>query len=162
MRLMVFPLILLVSVSCQPGAASLADEDVAALRELGQAYVRGFSSGDAGGVAAVYAEGAVEMPPGVAVREGADAIRSAYQEYFDAGAETVSFTMTAAEIDGIGRLAFDRGTWGWTGREGAGGELVSQTGNYLAIARRQADGSWRYTSMIWNSDSSLQQGSPQE
>jgi ketosteroid isomerase-like protein len=63
--------------------------------------------------------------------------------------------MTAVEIDGHDDLAFDRGTWSWTGREAAGMELVTQTGNYLSIARRQTDGSWRYSAMMWNSDTPL-------
>ncbi|MDH3369222.1 MAG: DUF4440 domain-containing protein, partial [Gemmatimonadota bacterium] len=104
---------------------------------------------------AVYAERATEMPPNMLARDGVDAIRAAYASYFHAGAGTVAFTMTAAEIGGIGGLAFDRGTWSWTGRQGAGTEPVTQTGKYLAIARRQEDGSWRYTAMIWNSDTSL-------
>ncbi|MDH3479494.1 MAG: DUF4440 domain-containing protein [Gemmatimonadota bacterium] len=155
MRHMILPLMLVAVAACQPGAGPLTDEDVAALQDLGQAYVRGFSANDAGAVAAVYAERATEMPPNMLARDGVDAIRAAYASYFDAGAGTVAFTMTAAEIGGIGGLAFDRGTWSWTGRQGAGTEPVTQTGKYLAIARRQEDGSWRYTAMIWNSDTSL-------
>jgi ketosteroid isomerase-like protein len=105
----------------------------------------------------VYAEGAVEMPPNIPARDGVDAIRAAYASYFEAGAATVEFTMTAAEIDGIGGVAFDRGTWSWTGREGGRTEPVTQTGKYLSIARRQEDGFWRYAAMIWNSDHPLEQ-----
>jgi ketosteroid isomerase-like protein len=152
---MVLPLLLLVLVACQPGATPLSDEDATALRELGQSYVRGFSANDAAAVAAVYGAGAVELPPNLPVRDGLDAIRSAYEAYFEAGAETVAFAMTAVEIDGFDGLAFDRGIWSWTGREGAGTELVTQTGKYLSIARRQDDGSWRYTAMIWNSDAPI-------
>jgi ketosteroid isomerase-like protein len=155
MRRMILPLMLVAVAACQPGAGPLTDEDVAALQDLGQSYVRGFSANDAGAVAAVYAEWAIEMPPNMLARDGVDAIRAAYASYFDAGAETVEFAMTAAEIDGIDVLAFDRGTWSWTGREGAGTEPVTQAGKYLSIARRQEDGSWRYTAMIWNSDTPL-------
>jgi hypothetical protein len=70
MRCIILPLILLVAVACQPGVGPLTDEDVAALRDLGQTYVRGFSANDAGTVAAVYAEGAVEMPPNIPARDG--------------------------------------------------------------------------------------------
>jgi ketosteroid isomerase-like protein len=135
MRCIILPLILLVAVACQPGVGPLTDEDVAALRDLGQTYVRGFSANDAGTVAAVYAEGAVEMPPNIPARDGVDAIRAAYASYFEAGAETVEFTI----------------------REGGRTEPVTQTGKYLSIARRQEDGSWRYAAMIWNSDQPLEQ-----
>jgi ketosteroid isomerase-like protein len=162
MRHMILPLALFVFAACQPGASPLTDEAVTAVRELGQSYVRGFSTGDADGVAAVYAEGAVEMPPGFPARNGVDDIRSAYESYFEAGAETVAFGMTAVEISGFDGLAFDRGSWSWTGREAAGTELVTQTGKYLALARRQEDGSWQYTAMIWNSDAPVEPTSPPE
>ena len=162
MRRLMLSLILCVCAACQPGDGPLTDGDVASLRELGQSYVRGFSANDAGAVAAVYAEGAVEMPPNLPARNGVHVIRAAYEAYFQSGAETVVYTMTATEIDGIGGLAFDRGTWSWTGREEAGAELVTQTGKYLSIARRQVDGSWRYTSMIWNSDHPFEQPPPAE
>jgi ketosteroid isomerase-like protein len=140
---------------CAPGTTLLTEEDVASVRELGQSYARGFSTGDAATVAAVYADGAVEIPPNFPIRDGVAAIRSAYEAYFQAGAETVEFDMTAVEIDGYDGLAFDRGTWSWTGREGAGMDLVTQTGSYLSIARRRPDGTWRYSAMIWNSDTPL-------
>jgi len=149
------PPMLVAIVACQPGAGPLTDADVAALRDLGQAYVQGFLANDGEAVAAVYAAGAVEMPPSLPDRDGVDAIRVAYSSYFATGVETTDFTMTANEIDGIGSEAFDRGTWSWTGREGGGTEPVTQSGKYLAIARRQEDGSWRYTAMIWNSDTAL-------
>lgn len=161
MRL-ILPLLLFALVACQQAATPLSDEDVTAVRELGQSYVRGFSANDAGAVAAVYADAAVEMPPDWPAREGVAAIRSAYAAYFEAGAETVEFSMTAVAIEGYDGLAFDRGTWSWTGREGAGTDLVRQVGKYLAVARRQEDGAWRYTAMIWNSDAPPGQSSPSE
>ncbi|UCG88757.1 MAG: DUF4440 domain-containing protein [Gemmatimonadota bacterium] len=152
MRRMLIPLTLCLATACRPDAGPLTEADIAALRELGQSYVRGFSANDADAVAAVYAEDAVEMPPGYPPRDGVDAIRTAYVSYFEAGAETMDFAMTATEIDGIDGLAFDRGTWLWTGREEGGSDPITQSGSYLAIARRQQDGSWRYTAMMWTAD----------
>jgi ketosteroid isomerase-like protein len=155
LRRMILALMVLVAVACQPGAGPLTGEDVAALRDLGQSYVRGFSANDAGAVAAVYAGSAVEMPPNRSARDGVDAIRAAYASSFEAGAATLEFTMTAAEIDGMNGLAFERGTWSWTGIPPGMTEPIAVTEKYLAIARRQEDGSWRYTAMIWNSDTPL-------
>ncbi len=149
MRRMLIPLILYLVAACHPAARPLARDDIAALRELGQTYVRAFSANDADAVAAVYAEEAVEMPPGYPPRRGVDAIRAAYVSYFEAGAETVEFTMRTAGIDGTDGLAFDRGTWSWTGREDAGSDLITQQGAYLSVARRQQGGSWRYSAMMW-------------
>ena len=54
-------------------------------------------------------------------------------------------------IDGRGDLAFARGTYSWTVRVGEG-EPVSDTGKWLTIGRRQADGTWLLSQDIWNSD----------
>jgi uncharacterized protein (TIGR02246 family) len=148
-RRILIPSMLCLVTACQLAAGPLSRDDIAALRELGQSYVRGFSDNDADAVAAVYAEDAVEMPPGYPPRRGVDAIKTAYVSYFEAGAETVEFTMRTVGIDGTDGLAFDRGTWSWTGREDAGSDLITQQGAYLSVARRQQGGSWRYSAMMW-------------
>lgn len=55
------------------------------------------------------------------------------------------------EIDGAGDLAYARGTFSWTFRVGEG-EPVSDAGKWIAIWRRQPDGSWLASHDIWNSD----------
>lgn len=48
-------------------------------------------------------------------------------------------------------MAYDRGTYSWTGNIPSRTEPLSEVGKYLAIARRQAAGSWLWTNEIWNS-----------
>jgi ketosteroid isomerase-like protein len=67
---------------------------------------------------------------------------------------TVSdFRMTPDEIDGRGDLAFARGTYSWTVRIGDG-EPAPDSGKWLTIWRKQADGTWLLSQDIWNSDQS--------
>ena len=134
-------------VACESTAASFSNSDVAALTQLGQSYVQAVLTGNADSVAALYTEDAVEMPPNMRARAGTAAIKAGYQP-----SGTTAFTMTSGRIDGRGDLAYDRGTWSWTGIMPGKAEPTSETGKYLVIARRQADGSWRWTDMIWNSD----------
>ncbi|UCG87442.1 MAG: DUF4440 domain-containing protein [Gemmatimonadota bacterium] len=138
--------------ACQPAAAPLSDEDVAALRDLGTAYTEAVLAGDADAVAALYTENAIEMPPDMPSREGRAAIRAAYAAE---GGVPQAFTVTSVEIDGLGGLAFDRGTWSWTGVVAAEGEPVTLTGKYLMVVRQQQDGSWLWTTGIWNSDAPM-------
>lgn len=147
MRFLFVPAMLLVT-ACQPAAGPLSDADVTALRALGQSYAQAVLAGDADAVASLYAEDAVEMPPSVPSRVGKDAIRAGYQ----GGVPATAFTMTAVEIAGRADLAYDRGTWSWTGVMPGMAEPATEAGKYLAIARRQADGSWLWTAVIWNSD----------
>lgn len=141
-------------VACQPAAAPLSDEDVATLRDLGTAYTEAVLAGDADAVAELYTENAIEMPPDMPSREGRAAIRAAYAAE---GGVPQAFTVTSAEIDGLDGLAFDRGTWSWTGVIAAEGEPVTLTGKYIMIARKQQDGAWLWTIGIWNSDAPMPQ-----
>jgi uncharacterized protein (TIGR02246 family) len=150
-------LALAVLAACQPAAIPLSEDDVAAIRALGTSYAQSNLANDADAVAAVYATDAVEMPPNMPARVGNAAIRDAYAEFFGLSVEVSEFTLTAVEIDGVDGMAFDRGTWTWTGTPPGMTEPVSENGKYLGVARRQEDGAWLWTSVIWNSDVPLPQ-----
>jgi len=139
-------------VACQPATAPLSDADIAAISDLGSSYASANIAGDADAVAALYTEDAIEMPPNEPATQGRAGIRERYASYFALDAETIEFTVTPVEIDGMADLAFDRGTWTWTGIPPGMTESTTDTGKYLGIVRRQADGSWLWTAVIWNSD----------
>lgn len=142
-------------LACQPAAGPLSEADVAALRGMGATYAQAVLAQDAAAVAVLYADDAVEMPPNVPARVGRAAIRAAYES---PPVPSSSFALTAVQIDGRGDLAYDRGTWTWTGVIPGQAQSVADHGKYLAIARRQADGSWLWTAVIWNSDTPLPAG----
>jgi uncharacterized protein (TIGR02246 family) len=149
---MIVPLMLFAAAACQPGAAPLTDEDVAAIRSLTDSYVQASLAKDADAIAAFYADDAILMPPNEPATVGKDAIRDREASVFELGEETREFTLTPVEIDGVDGLAFDRGTWSWTGIPLGITEPITVTGKYVVIVRRQEDGSWLWTVDIWNSD----------
>ena len=144
-------------VACQPAAAPLSDVDIAAIRDLGTAYAEANLAKDADAVAALYAEDAIEMPPNEPATVGRAAIRDRYAAGLELGGEAREFTLTSVEIDGMGGLAYERGTWTWTGVPPGMTEPITDTGKYIAIARRQEDGAWLWTAVTWNSDLPLPQ-----
>jgi len=152
MRRMILPLMLLVAVGCQPGAAPLSDEDVAAIRSLAASYAQASMARDVDAIAALYTDGAVVMPANEPAIVGKEAIRAHIASEYELGVETREFTLTPVEIDGVAGLAFDRGTWSWTGVPPGMTEPVTETGKYVVILRRQEDGSWLYAVDIYNSD----------
>ena len=153
-RIVLAAFALTVLAACQPEVGPLSDEDAAAVRNLGTSYAQAVLAGDADAVAALYTENATEMPPDMPAREGRAAIRAAYEA--EAGV-VEEFTLTSVEIDGRAELAFDRGTWSWTGVVVDTAEAVTLTGKYVSIARKQGDGSWFWAAAIWNSDAPLPQ-----
>jgi ketosteroid isomerase-like protein len=138
-------------LACQPAARPLSSADAAAVRGLGVSYAQAVLAKNADGVAALYATDAVEMPPNEPARVGKTAIRTAYANSGEASA----FTVTSAQVDGRDDLAYDRGTWSWTGKLPGSTQPSTLTGKYLAIARRQLDSTWLWTAVIWNDDVQL-------
>jgi ketosteroid isomerase-like protein len=62
-----------------------------------------------------------------------------------------SFTVDAVEIVGRGDLAYATGKFkiGLTMPDGSAG---SDQGSFIEIHRKQADGAWPYTRLMWHSD----------
>ncbi len=100
-------------VACQPGAAPLSDQDVTAIRSLGESYAQAVLAMDADAAAALYADDAIEMPSNEPATVGREAIRERYTGAFQLGMASSEFTLTSADIDGMDGLAYDRGTWTW-------------------------------------------------
>ena len=138
-----------VLAACQPEAGPLTGEEVAAVRNIATSYGQAVRAGDADAVTALYALDAVEMPPDMPARMGRAAIGAAYTVALE------GFSITSVEVDGRAGLAYDRGTWSFTGM--AADTAFTVTGKYLVIAHEQVDGSWLWTNVIWNSDARLPQ-----
>jgi uncharacterized protein (TIGR02246 family) len=120
-------------------------------------YAQAYMARDADAVAAVFTEDAIQMPPDVPAQVGIAAIRSFYEEAFGAATDMGEFALTPEEIDGMDGLAYDRGTWSWTGVMPNMTEAVTMTGKYLGIVRRQEEGAWLWAATIWNRDQPLPQ-----
>jgi uncharacterized protein (TIGR02246 family) len=130
----------------------LSDEDIAAVRELAHSYQEAVLANDAEAVAALYTDNATEMPADAPIRQGRAAVQSAYE----APSPVLSaFEVTSVEIDGLDDLAYDRGTWSGTFVMEGVEEPPTVTGKYLCIARKQSDGSWLWSIVIWNSDAPI-------
>lgn len=135
------------ATGCYP-AGPLADEDLAAITALGQAYREAVLGGDAAAIAALYTEDATEMPPHMVARQGRAAIQEAYQGM----PPMTEFTIRSAQIEGFGDLAYDMGTWTATMEMEGMEEPYQDAGKYVAVCEKQADGSWLMKVVIWNSD----------
>ena len=108
------------------------------------------NGGDAAGVAALYTDDAVLLPPDAARIDGREGIQGAWQKFIDADYRDVA--MTTQEVDDFGDVANEVGTISATApRENGGrGQLA---GKYVAVWKRGRDDTWRLHRDIWNFDS---------
>jgi len=157
------------STACQPpvqeeASGALSDADIAAIRQVSETYRQAILAGDWTALSAVFTEDAVWMPPDQPAPEG----RAAIQEWFGPLTPLTAFELTALETEGHGGFAYERGRYSITFPAEGMAESVSDTGKYVAILRKQPDGSWLRSLVIWNADQPLgpphnpQQGSGTE
>ena len=112
------------------------------------------NAGDATAMIDLLAEDAVIMAPDQPVQEGkaacaaflTDVIASLFEQ-FDRRIAYVS-----AEVRVIGEYAFDRGSFAFSIAPRSGGDTSRETGKYLFLYSRAADGSWKIARAIVNLD----------
>ncbi len=109
--------------------------------------------GEAGadGYASFVTEDAVLLPPNGARVDGRDAVRALILSYTQAEEFSITWEATRVEVSAAGDLAYSMGTYEYS-LKGAEGDPVSDKGKSVDIWKKQADGSWKVTVVIWNSD----------
>lgn len=152
------------STACQPPAqeeasGAMSDADIAAIRNLAESFRQAMLASDWETLTSLFIEDAVRQPPNEPMIVGRAAILASMEAE---PAEPVTFTQFSnapLEIDGRGDLAYARGTYSLTATAEGMAEPITEKGKYLVVLRKQADGSWRVVTDIWNSDLPLPQQS---
>jgi len=128
--------------------------DVRQIEEILRRIEAAENAGDATAMIDLLAEDAVIMAPDQPVQEGkaacaaflTDVIASLFEQ-FDRRIAYVS-----AEVRVIGEYAFDRGSFAFSIAPRSGGDTSRETGKYLFLYSRAADGSWKIARAIVNLD----------
>ncbi len=127
--------------------------DVAAINSLRDEFIALHNASDAAGLTGLYTNDAVLMPPNQEPVIGDQAIESWFQTTFDQF--SIEFTLASDELEVVGDLAFDGGTYMIALTPKADGEPMEERGKYIVILRKQVDGSWKLVRDIWNSNNPL-------
>ena len=141
-----------VLTACQPEVGPLSEEDITAIRDLGEReVVEALLAEDWDRFVATFTEDAVRMPPNEPLHQGRQAIRDWVETNW--GPLTLTeFTQTMSSVDGRGDLAYARGSYSATTEIPGLCEPVGDVGKVVAILRRQDDGRWLISVAIYNSD----------
>jgi uncharacterized protein (TIGR02246 family) len=147
-------LLALVTVACSasPPVHDPAT-DVAAINKIREQEIAAFSAGQPDALVAVFTDNAVVLPPGEAQLNSREAIRSWAQNL--ANEFTVRGGYTGSDVQVVGDWAIERYTGFLTVTPKKGGPPVEDHLRGIHVYQRQADGSWRITQDIWNSEPAL-------
>ncbi len=137
-----------------PPVDTKAVED--AVRAADTAWSKASVAMDAAAVGSYYADDAVVLPPNGTMVTGKDAAQKAWAAMLVPG-NSVAWTTVKVSSSASGDMADTRGTYTAT-MAGPDGKPMSDTGKYLCVWKKQADGSWKAIEDMWNSD--LPAGAP--
>jgi uncharacterized protein (TIGR02246 family) len=129
-------------------AASPASADEVAIRAQTTSWGKAYNGGDAKAVAALYAEDALLLPPGVSGVSGRAAIlRYFTKDIADSKAAGAVFALNPKTDVGVsGNMGWESGTY----KVNVKGAVV-ETGKFLSVSRKK-DGKWLYIRDTWNAD----------
>lgn len=114
-------------------------------------FVDAIKAGHTDHVVSLYTADARMMPPNDLTHTGSEEIRNwmkAFHEQFT----IEDFAFSTDEIVTAGDWAFRRGSCSMAFRPTARGETMQESGKFIEIWQRQADGTWKLARDIWNSD----------
>lgn len=137
-------------VTGQQSAPADATAARAAIEAANAGFLDAFKRADTAAMVRNYAPDAIMMMPNQPMARGRDEI----QQNLNAFVSEVSFkggSVVTTDVMVSGDLAVETGTFQWTLQPKTGAE-IKDTGKYLTVWKRQADGSWKIVRDINNSD----------
>ena len=144
------------SDTAQPAAATLASpSEVAAVRQAVDSantrFQNALTGGDTAALTAAYTDDAQVLAPNMKAAHGLDEIMKLH------GGMLGAYTVQAASLktDDLvvsGDYAIETGTYEMTLQPKGKTSSMKDTGKYIVVWKKQADGNWKMFRDIWNSD----------
>jgi uncharacterized protein (TIGR02246 family) len=129
-----------------PAPAELTDADRAAIQEVSDEFAEHFLAGNFSGVASLYTEDGVLMPPNAPSVTG----RAALAEFFATFPPVTQMDLVSVAVEGSGDMAYVYGTVHMV-MTAPDGSTIEDTGKYIEIRRKVGD-RWLLAYDIFNSD----------
>lgn len=131
-----------------PAPAALSAADQQAIRHADSAGVAAIAAKDWPAWTGAFTEQGELLPPNGDALQG----RAAIQAWSEAFPPFSDFQASITQLDGRGDLAYLRGTYSMTIAPVGAPAPIMDHGKYVSVWRKQADGSWKMTHDIFNSD----------
>ncbi len=136
------------SAACDSASTPDPTADRQAIAAATARFQAAENAGSADQFRSYFADDLVMMGPNEPPVTGGDSVAALMRVFHAAFAVQVEYH--SQEIVVFGDWAFDRGTERYTLTPKAGGAQIGKSGNYLYLYRRQEDGSWKQSRVIWN------------
>jgi uncharacterized protein (TIGR02246 family) len=117
------------------------ENDLRAIEAINQRDMQFALAGDKAMMMSQWADDIVLLPPAGPIMRGRAVIEEAFRGIEDP--RILSSVLDMQEVKVVGDFAFQWGTYDYTARPSAGGEVVRVSGKIMRILQRQPDGSWK-------------------
>jgi ketosteroid isomerase-like protein len=124
--------------------------DESAIKDLDAEWSRTAAAKNLDGTVSYYSDDASVLPPNSPIATDKPSIRAAWAPLLVPGS-SVSWQPSKVEVSRSGDLAYSMGTYQFSMKNSLG-KLVEDRGKYVEVWKKQADGKWKTTADIFNSD----------
>ncbi len=135
--------------SADPVVARATDEQ--AIRQTDIDWSKAAAAKDLERTVSYYAGDGSLLPPNAPIATGKEAIRGVWKTLMDSPGFAVSWQPTKVEVSRSGELGYATGTYELT-VHGPKGQPATDRGKYVAVFKKQPDGSWKAVADMFNSD----------
>jgi uncharacterized protein (TIGR02246 family) len=134
--------------ACANTPPAFSDADRSAIRSAVDSFTAAVNKGDYATAASLYTEDGVIMPPNAPAVTG----RTGIQKSLEGFGRVSAFSQPVIEVDGVGDLAYARMSFNLTLTPPGSPNPVTDKGKVLIVVRKGADGQWRTSRGMFNSD----------
>ena len=133
----------LLASGCQKEAKADPDAAKAAIKADEKNWNEEFKARNSEALMAHYADDAFFVAPGVKGTDGSTAIRQIYANASTDRAFAVSFASDKIDVSNSGDMAYARGHFSEKYTDPKTSKVMTDSGSYLTVYKKQQDGSWK-------------------
>ena len=116
-----------------------------------ESWLQAAKTRGAAGWMSYYTDDVAILPPGSPAIVGREAVGKYVAAMFATPGFALDWKATSAEVARSGDIGYVRGTYNAAWRDKRG-KTVKETGKFVEIWRKQADGSWKCAVDMWSAD----------
>lgn len=133
----------LVAGGCEKQAKSDPDAVKNAIKADEKKWNAEFKAKDTEAIVGHYADDAYFVAPGVKGTDGSTAIRKAFAGVSTDPAFSITFGSDKVDVAGSGDMAYTRGHFSEQFTDPQTSKVMTTSGSYLTVYKKQQDGSWK-------------------